>query len=281
MGPCGWTPDYTACGGCKCDSLGELSSEAQTVIEDMAVDFLWRWTGMQFGLCEQTIRPCRQDCMTGISTYTGWSGRDYGYGTAGPWTPVIINGIWHNIGCGGACGDTCGCNTLASLTFDLPAYDVTSVVIDGTVLDPSKYRVDNYRQLVRQDGYQWPMCQDLNLPPGQPDTWSVTYRVGQPVPAGGQIAAGLLACEFAKAACNDSSCALPQRWQSVSRQGLTITSEATRAALRQSSASGSSNPETGIWLVDSWVDSVMKTPQRFAIASPDYRGSGRRTTFQG
>src|SRR3546814_2256809 len=50
---------------------------------------------------------------------------------------------------------------------------------------------------------RWPTCQNMNLADGAEDTWSVTYVKGYAVPKGGQVAAGMLAVELAKAACND------------------------------------------------------------------------------
>jgi hypothetical protein len=36
--------------------------------------------------------------------------------------------------------------------------------------------------------------------------------------------------------------------------------------------------KTGIWLIDSWVASVMKSDIGFSLASPDIRGGSRRMT---
>src|SRR3546814_17185264 len=69
---------------------------------------------------------------------------------------------------------------------------------------------------------RWPTCQNMNLADGAEDTWSVTYVKGYAVPKGGQVAAGMLAVELAKAACNDKTCGLPRRVQSVTRQGVTV-----------------------------------------------------------
>jgi hypothetical protein len=135
------------------------------------------------------------------------------------------------------------------------------VQIDGEVLDPSAYRVDNGRLLVRQDGGRWPTCQDMGAALGEDDTWGITYDKGYPVPAGGQIAAGLLANELAKAACNDRSCGLPQRVQTVTRQGVTI------AVL--DAFDDIDEGHTGIWLIDSWVASVVRRPRRMRVLSPD------------
>jgi hypothetical protein len=262
---CEWPVDYGECG--PCESLESLTATGIEKFESMATEFLWRWTSRQFGLCEGTIRPCRQDCFEGLSTYFG-----YGRGPLGPsaFSPTLIRGQWFNVGCGGGCGDKCGCSWGQNLRFEVPVYDVTSVEIDGAVLDPGAYRVDDHRWLVRQDGQQWPYCQNMGRPLGEADTWAVTFRVGAPVPVGGQIAAGKLACELAKAACGDRSCELPQRVQSITRQGVTV------AVL--DAFDDIDTGHTGIWLIDSWVASVTKPDIGFSIASPDIRGTGRRTT---
>jgi hypothetical protein len=145
----------------------------------------------------------------------------------------------------------------------MPVASVTEVQIDGQVLDASAYRVDNSRLLVRQDGGRWPFCQDLSRPLGQDDTWGVTVQTGQPVPIGGQVAAAKLACEFAKAMNGDKACELPQRWQTITRQGVTIS-----AAI--DTFQGLDEGKTGIWLIDSWVASVTKPDIGFSMASPDY-----------
>jgi hypothetical protein len=234
----------------------------------MATEYLWRWTGKQFGQCEVTLRPCRQDCTAGLSTYQGGTALN-GFGA--PFTPALVGGEWFNIGCG-ICGDQCGCQASRSLVFEKPVSAIVSVNLGGQVLAPSAYRVDNHRFLVRQDGGEWPYCQDMSAPLGATDTWGVTVKTGAPVPTGGRIAAGKMACELAKAACGDSGCQLPQRWQTITRQGVTIS-----AAIDL--FQGLDEGKTGIWLIDSWVASVMKSDAgAFSIAVPNARKGTRTKT---
>src|SRR3546814_15264182 len=103
---------------------------------------------------------------------------------------------------------------------------------------------------------------------GEADTWSILYNRGYPVPAGGQVAAGLLAVELAKAACGDKSCGLPQRVQSITRQGVNI------AVLDAFDAIDPGH--TGIGLIDSWVASVVRRPPRLRVYSPERMPPRRR-----
>lgn len=265
--PCDWPVDYSACGGGLPEPLASLPASGVATFEEMAATYLWDWTGRKYGQCEVTLRPCRQECWEGRSTFWGGSGGPLRGGL--PFTPALIRGQWYNLGCG-TCGDTCGCGSTQALRLPGPIASVGEVQIDGIVLDPAAYRVDNGRFLVRQDGDLWPTCQDMNLMLGQPDTWGVTYTKGYAVPKGGQVAAGLLANELAKAACNDKTCGLPRRVQSITRQGVTV------AVL--DAFDDIDEGHTGIWLIDSWVASVVRRPRRMRVLSPDRRPPRYRQT---
>lgn len=265
--PCTWPALYAACGGTnpdgtpKCEPLASLEPDEVARFERMAAMFLSNWTGGVFGLCPVTIRPCRENCWEGHSSYHG-SGPTAGYA---PFTPVIIQGNWFNLSCG-SCGDKCGCGSAASLKLPGPIASIDSVTIDGEVLDPSAYRVDNWRWLVRTDDGGWPTCQDLTEP-----SFEISYQRGRPVPEHGQIAAGTLACELAKDACGDRSCRLPRRVSSIDRQGTSIVFDEFNDLEKG---------HTGIWLIDSWVSSVTQPPRRGRVRSPDIpRVPGRVTTW--
>lgn len=263
---CDWPIDYgTEDGEPTCTPLAGEGPEVEALrakMEAMAVEYLWRYSGRQFGLCEAVIRPCKQVETAGLSTYGGADGRR--------WTPALVGGQWLNFSCGLSHRDQCGCDAGSVLRFDGPVYDVTRVEIDGVVLAEAAYRVDNSRLLVRQDGGRWPFCQDLSAPLGEEGTWAITVQVGFPVPVGGQIAAGRLACELAKAAVGDKECGLPKRWTTITRQGVSISQ--TLDTFKDLDEG-----KTGIWLIDSWVSSVTKPDIGFSIASPDYSGFGRRS----
>ena len=182
----------------------------------MATETLWALTGRQFGLCSLTIRPCRRSCLDGLTgTSVGGDGGTYP-------RPALVSGRWYNLTCG-SCAGECSCSPVHEIALPGPVFDVTEVKVDGVVLTADvDYRLDNHRLLVRLGG-EWPLCNDLNLEDTEIDTWSVTYRVGVVVPTTGQVAAGVLAVEFAKLLLCDDTCALPRYVQSVSRQGVDFT----------------------------------------------------------
>jgi len=247
---------YAGCGGPDPSEPPEpLASlpEGQEDFEAMAVEFLWRWTGKTLGTCRVAVELCRDDCTDGQSTYFG-----SGPGPSGLWRPVLIDGGWYNISCG-RCGDRCGCGD-AGLRLPGPVSSVVSVVENGQTLPASGYSL-NRDFLVRTDGRRWAPCQTV-----------VTYERGVAVPVGGQIAAGVLALELAKGACNDNSCRLPKRLQTVSRQGVTVA--------MLDSFDDIDKGHTGIFLIDSWVSSMTKPKVRPTVLSPDKpRHASRRSTW--
>jgi hypothetical protein len=256
-GPCDWPIDVS-----DCEQLA-TNPKAQAIV-DAAIAYLWNWTGRRFGLCEVTVRPCRLGCREGASRY---------YPPEGPgWSPVLVGGVWRNITCG-VCRHGCECEQVERVQLPGPVYDIVGIRVDGAVLDPAAYRVDNHTMLVRDDGGTWPACQALHLPDGDPGTWSVTYRWGWPVPVGGQLAAAVLACELAKAVAGDESCGLPQRVQTITREGVTIG--------LLDPFDGLENGKTGLWAVDSWIESLRKPAGRARVYSPDRGFRTVSTTYRG
>ena len=170
----------------------------------------------------------------------------------------------------GSCGavGACGCSSVKSIRLRGPVVDVTAVTIDGMDFpEAGNWSFDNDR-LLRTDGSAWPTMQDLELPDTEPNTWSVTYDIGRPVPVGGQIAAGVLALELAKGLCGDSSCQLPRRVTSITRQGMSM------AVL--DGFDDLDKGRTGIYLVDSWVSSIVNPPMPSTVLSPDLPPSNLR-----
>jgi hypothetical protein len=232
----------------------------------LAIQTLRTLTGFRVGGCPVMLRPCRRSCE--IPTYMTFPLMgSWGAGTGG-WWPVLVGGQWLNIGCGG-CGryDGCNCGRLCEIlfTFDISSLAVTgNVWIDGGVLDPSAYRVDNGNRLTRIDGECWPECQDLTKPVTEDGTFGVEVFSGIPVDGLGAYAAGVLAAEYAKA-CNGDTCALPAGVTSIVRQGVSL----------QIASEGGAFPGglTGIRVVDSFIrrwnpHALVEAPM---VWSPDVR----------
>ena len=145
-GPCdSWDLDLRCLdddGSVSDPCLGDGTPVPQEIVDAMilaASQFMWAATGRQFGTCTATIRPCRKDCNESccISPETGF-----------PWTPVhLTDGSWTNISCD--CDDGCSCVSRCSINLPYPVCSIYEVVIDGEALDPSMYRVENHRKLVR------------------------------------------------------------------------------------------------------------------------------------
>lgn len=261
-GPCDWPVLYrTDCpppDGWETDPDKERTDDDQILYESMAVEYLWNWTSRSLGVCEVALRPCATGCDDPRLVASTFEGRGpYGSQSPRPYGGSrLIEWVY-------GCGECSGCERLDPrrvVTLRGPVNSVLSVTIDGVVLDPEAYRLSGNR-LIRQDDGYWPQGQDFDLPPGEPGTWEVVYRRGIEVPVGGQVAAGILALELRKAACGDKSCGLPQRVQSITRQGVTV------AVL--DAFDDIDKGHTGIWLIDSWLASMTKPPRRAHVLSPD------------
>lgn len=231
-GPCAdWPVTWT----CDLDTLNPAVTGAAV---SMATETLWSLTGMRFGTCQVTLRPCARECQTG-GFYD-----DFGP----PWAssypqPALVGGLWFNLTCGSCPGD-CSCTPVSEVRLPAPVDTIVEVKIDGTPLVSGAYRVDNNRLLVRTDGGVWPRCNDLNLEDTEAGTWSVTATYGESLPAGAALAVGQLACEIARAAAG-GDCKLPAGVQQLIRQGVTISYPDVGELFKQG--------RTGLYLVDMFV----------------------------
>jgi hypothetical protein len=255
-----------------------LSEEARAEVEAMAINFLWKWTGQRFSDCPVTVRPCRRKCAESWSPYWPIITRGSGpllddvdvplYSPGGGVLTDDSTGYFVGGHCG-QCRGECGCTHVSEILLPGPISEVVEVMIDGEPLDLTTVRVDDYARLVRLDG-EWPWCQDLNAAEDEPGAWTVTYIRGEVVPPGGGLAAGALACELAKAFCNDNTCRLPKRVNSINRQGISMVFVDNFENLRAG--------QTGIWEVDSWVATQMSNKTESSLNSPDLQ-KVRRTTW--
>lgn len=194
---------------------------------DAASWMLWNLSARQYsGGCEETVRPCKtgDGCFglagnesNGVNLAIAGADWWFGWGLGG-WG-------WYNGGEGYA---ACGCGGLSTVKLDgYPVTGIVEVLIGGEVVDPSTYRLDDRRYLVRigQDAngrLVWPACQKLYLPPTEPGTWSVTYQYGSPVPSAGKLAAAELALQLYYARTGSDDCVLPTGVTKIVRQGITI-----------------------------------------------------------
>lgn len=260
--PDSW-PLITCEGTGGCSHLGNINPVLAETIKTAAVEYLWRWSGRRFGLCEVALRPCPDE----NGCYVWSAAPRLGTAASGLY-PFIRNGNWYNAICGRCNNQRCGCDDLSTIILPGPADSIVEVWIDGELLDPSAYRLDN-QGLSRIDGSSWPRCQNMANDPGDEspvgdtsDTFLVKYMRGTPVPAAGKLAAGTLACEMAKRSCGDKTCRLPKRATVVSREGVTVQMP-TDAQLFENGA-------IGLDEVDYFLASVQRdNKQGWAVTSPD------------
>jgi len=236
FGPC---DDWPVMWTCDLSNITGLTPAVTGLAVSMATNWLWSATGMRFGLCSVTLRPCRRDCSSSPWPLDGWA--------QWPWTgswpqPALIGGAWFNLTCGGCSGD-CTCGRISEFLLPSPVASITEIKIDGVVLPSSSYRVDNNRIVVRTDGELWPFCNDLGSDDG-PGTWSVTASYGETIPDGASLAVGALACEIIRGIGNDCSSVNPFIEKLV-RQGVTIDYDQT--------TNGLWTMRTGLYLVDLFV----------------------------
>ena len=274
QGPCQpWvsSQDLWNCCGQPMTTIGEGSDEEECPVDMTqyaiaASDILFSLSGRLYsGACEKTVRPCTE-------RWCGFQVLSRGYVV---WNPYWWNPMWTGYGwwLNGRAG--CGCRPLSQVKLSgYPVREVLEVKINGAVVDPDTYRLDERRFLTRVRDpadpdtiLRWPSCQALDLPDTAEGTFSVTYRYGQDVPIEGVMAARQLGCELYKA-CAGQDCALPTGVTRYTRQGVTVDKLAfTSWAYQRGRGSISRGWRTGMNLVDSFLSS----------ANP--AAIGRRPTF--
>lgn len=168
-------------------------------------------TGYRVSICPILIRPCVQSCN--IPT---WDVAPVGEG--GFFSPFLRGGNWYN-----ACGCTSGClcSSLEEAILPSEVGQIDAVYMDGVLLDPTAYRVDNGNRLVRTDGDSWPTCQDPDFHEPTDGGFWVEYYSGVAPNDVLRFAAGVLAAEY-YLACSGKECRLPTGVTNVNRVGLAI-----------------------------------------------------------
>lgn len=202
--------------GTKYDAVPEDALEDALLI---ASDLLYLLSGRTYpGTCELSVRPCAR--RLAVQAMHDW---------ASVLDPAGYDDSWGVCGCAEA-GTLTGCRCDGRSRIGLgrhPIVAVTSVKVDGAVVDPARYWVEDERWLVRlpdADGLArgWPACQDLTLADTEPDTFSVTFQWGRVPPPGGQMAAAQLAGEIALDLTGSDDCSLADGVTSITRQGVTL-----------------------------------------------------------
>lgn len=222
------TPEAVA----VCCGLGE-EVDIQTLVPfiDEASELLFMFSGRQFyGLAAKYgVRPpCRYGCGCGQILSRGH----------------IVGDWW---------GTESACDPSRVLLSGYPVREILQVNIDGDVLAPSEYGLQNWRWLVRKNDGVWPRCQDMSLDDTEDGTWSVSYTYGQNPPFSGQAAAAELACELHKA-CSGGECALPTGVTRIIRQGIVIEKMAFAAwGLQKNTAREAGTWRTGLPQVDAFL----------------------------
>lgn len=143
-----------------------------------------------------------------------------------------------------------------------PVQAITSVTVEGVLLDPSAYRLNHAGMLERTDGGLWQVCAGETV---------IVYTYGEAPPAGGRDAAVTLGVEFARDFHGLSGCRLPTNVTSLTRQEVTTTYSDPNEFLEKGL--------TGLRSVDLWVKAINphNRPQRARVYSPDVPRTNRRS----
>jgi hypothetical protein len=260
-GPC--TPWVTLA---ETQQVPDAQDLDEDLLEEMIVvssEILYRLSGSQFaGECTDTVLPLQR-------WYTANNGAlPAGWGDWRAW--------WGIHTCGRPPERAGGCGPLSEITLGVyPLRAITEVRIDGTVIDPTTYRIDDRRWLVRVDQTgpsSWPCCSDISRDPlAEFGAFQVVDEWGQAPPVSGVRAAKRLAIELTKSE-SGSNCNLPQRVMNLQMQGASYALLDPLTFLDKG--------RTGITIVDYFLRSVNPAglQRRAQVISPDVPRPVRRTS---
>ena len=213
-----------------------------------ASGILYRFTGKRWpGIVADVVRPQRTDCGC------GWIGVG-GLGQAAA-------GVYPGAGGGGSQWrlphhQRSGCHWISEVELPgWPVLTVTEVLRDGDLVPEDRYRLDDGRFLVYLPESDhalvrgWPCCQRVDRDVTQDETFQISYTWGGIPDPGGVRSAAVLARELVLASTPGAKgCRLPQRVQSVARQGVSYTLIDPLNLFDQG--------RTGLTEVDLWVASI-------------------------
>lgn len=233
---------------CGDDTCGDLALSDPYVLQqalDDASYLLNTWTAFQFqggqDGCEGTVRPCAS--YGPARSVPEWNSRAGGWAW-GMWPTGYTGGFTQGysqaqLGANDFCcyggtrplsrrgGCECGGPSQVGLGA-FPVNEITEVLVNGQVVPPDEYRIDDQRWLVRlpppgETGKpHWPYCQRLDLPATEEHTFQVSFLYGGLVPEAGVRAAVALGCAIAQERCG-GPCVLPQNASQVTKDGVSVT----------------------------------------------------------
>ncbi len=202
------TPDRPSGGLCSpwattddvCAPCDDLDTELLDGWLEVSSSILFELTGRRWpGECTEVVYPTGRECMEWLGVRNGMPYAPKRKGLRLPGYPVV---------------------------------EVEEVLIDGEVVDPDRYRVDDSRWLVyippvpysSGDRQGWPFSNDPSLALDSEGTWSVEYSYGTLPPPGGKEHASTLGCELARSCAPDAegTCRLPARVSTITRQQVTM-----------------------------------------------------------
>lgn len=150
----------------------------------------------------------------------------------------------------------------AAFAIQLPREDVTVTSVTHNGLPFTDFMVNRNGWLERTDGGSWDLCGDST---------TVNYSFGVAPPESGVQAVLDFALQIALGRVGDDSCKLPDRVQSITRQGISVTLLDPQEFLKDG--------RTGIYSVDLFLSAVnpYARPQRARVWSPDIPATTRTT----
>lgn len=164
--------------------------------------------------------------------------------------------------------------TVLELDTQWPVVEITEVKIDGAVVDPATYRLDDWGRIQRlttpgvvNPGWpvvRWPDRAHPVVPTPGAGTFSVSYRYGRVVPLNGMIAALALACAM-RAWSTPVAELFGDNVTSLSTGGMSMSLETTAAAV--------ADGRTGINAVDRFLCQYGQATRPVGIWTPGLEAS--------
>lgn len=236
-----------------CPGLDEFDIAGDAI--RAASEVMYALSGRQFnGICSSTVRPCSAGCACTFGDRDMYLPAGWGWSSGYGWGWMFARD----------CREPCGCGIVPTIRLaGFPVQAITQVKIDGVVVDPTKYRLDRLRFLLRIDGEAWPACQDLTAADSAVGSFVVTYTHGSAPPVIGKLAAAELACLLIKQG-TGGDCQLPDGVTQVTRQGVTFSRQALQAAV--SSGANAGMPFASAFLASYNPKGLRRRP---LVVSPD------------